>query len=663
MRAAIAALSVALLIPTLLVSYWLANLSAASEQAQIEQAVLQEAAEVSAFVDREIVGVQTVLVALASSPSLQSADLAGFYRQAADVAGRLNYQIVLRDVEAGRQVLNTVVPWGASLEEGIAAPLGESEEADLALGRPVISSIFRGPILDRYVAAVILPIMVGDRQAYRPAVGIPAKQFAKLIRYTASDRLVSILDRNGSVVARSEWNDEFTGKRISTSSDELNLRPSRGIVRKSNLEGVDFFWGYVRSDLTGWTVTAGMPESVLRANSRRLLAWFAGGGLIVLIAALVGAYRLGGRFSKLFGALGIDRTPTREEFQVLFEHASNGVMVLDANGHIALLNGQIERMFGFSREELIGNPVEILVPERARSGHSALRRGFGRRPEARPMGEGRDLHGQRKDGSEFPIEIGLNPIRTSAGNMTMATVLDISRRKLAAQKLSAALAERDELRRRFMQAQEAERLRLAHELHDQTGQSLTAVMLELKAFQRHVNLPSRERLRLIRLQLEQMGKALHHVAWELRPASIDELGLASALATYASEWSEQYGIETDFHCGDALLDQLPDDIRTTLYRVIQEGLTNVAKHASAATSVSIVIERIGETIRLMIEDDGCGFDPTIKPEPTAARCGLGLAGMRERLALVGGEVAIESGIGAGTTIFARIPLPRERTAA
>ena len=236
-------------------------------------------------------------------------------------------------------------------------------------------------------------------------------------------------------------------------------------------------------------------------------------------------------------------------------------------------------------------------------------------------------------------------------------------RKLAELRLAAALGERDDLRRRIMHAQEQERLRLARDLHDQTGQSLTAAMLELKWVETLVDENDRERLRLLRKQMDQMGKSLHRIAWELRPASIDELGLATALANYIADWSAQYGIAADFHCADAKLDELPDEARTTIYRVVQEALNNIAKHAENSTSVSIVIERMGGCLRLMIEDDGCGFHDVPAREEGSPNGGLGIAGMRERLSLIGGELEVESSAGAGTTVFARIPVAVARRAA
>jgi signal transduction histidine kinase len=281
------------------------------------------------------------------------------------------------------------------------------------------------------------------------------------------------------------------------------------------------------------------------------------------------------------------------------------------------------------------------------------------------MGVSNELTGERKDGSEFPIEIAANQVHTRSGNFIIMILADITQRKLAEQQLAVAVGERDDLRRRLMQAQEAERLRLAHELHDQTGQSLAAVMLDLKSIESQASETGRVRLRGLRVQLEAMGKALHRVAHELRPASIDELGLASALSTYVADWSAQFGVEVDFHCRDKHIDDLPDDVRTTLYRVVQEALTNVAKHAPDASSVSVVLDRSDTTLQLTIEDDGHGFDPNAAPEPGKRKkgAGLGHAGMRERLALIGGELEIESTVGLGTTIYARVPLQHERLSA
>jgi signal transduction histidine kinase len=282
-----------------------------------------------------------------------------------------------------------------------------------------------------------------------------------------------------------------------------------------------------------------------------------------------------------------------------------------------------------------------------------------RTPQARPMGAGRDLFGRRRDGTEFPVEIALIPITSKCKNVILITVIDISVRKSAETSLAAALAEQDELRRRMMQAQELERLRLARDLHDETGQNLTAAMLELKGVESQLEEKGRERLRVLRLQMEEIGKTLHRVASQLRPASIDELGLTTALSNHLSEWSMQYGIAADFQCVGLDLDRLGDEARTTIYRVVQECLTNVAKHAKQARNVGVVIERVGASLRLIIDDDGPGLQ---SPSAGERNGGLGLPGMRERLALIGGQLEIETSE-TGTTIFALIPLQQERLSA
>jgi signal transduction histidine kinase len=217
--------------------------------------------------------------------------------------------------------------------------------------------------------------------------------------------------------------------------------------------------------------------------------------------------------------------------------------------------------------------------------------------------------------------------------------------------------ERDELRRRIMSAQEEERLRLAHDLHDQTGQSVSAAILELKAIESTLGEKARARVRALRRQMDELSQMLHRIALELRPASIDELGLTPALENYVGEWSKKHAIKADFHCADANLDRRSNEIRTTIYRVIQESLTNISRHSFNATKVSVAIGVTDNTLHLTIEDNGRGFDPDV-----ALSNRLGLAGMRERLTLVGGQLKVESSPGAGVTIFAIIPVFAEKVA-
>ena len=219
------------------------------------------------------------------------------------------------------------------------------------------------------------------------------------------------------------------------------------------------------------------------------------------------------------------------------------------------------------------------------------------------------------------------------------------------------------LRRHLSIAEERERLRLSYELHDQAGQDLIAAILELNEIDSLIQGPGRERLHLVRKKMEELGKTLHRIAWELRPPAIDELGLRKALASYIADWGERCGTEVDFHCDDSDLDGVPNEIGTTVYRIVQEGLTNVVKHAQEPSDVSVVIRRVGATLQVIIEDNGCGFDVGAMAAKPGGYGGLGLDGMRGRLILIGGTLEVESAVGAGTTIFARIALDGQRSAA
>ena len=333
-------------------------------------------------------------------------------------------------------------------------------------------------------------------------------------------------------------------------------------------------------------------------------------------------------------------------FQVLFKSVPNGVVAVDDNGVIVHLNVQIEKMFGYERGELIGLPIETLVPRAARISHTGLRKRYSQVPETRPMGAGRELFGQRKDGSQFPLEIGLAACADTGGTLILASVVDITERRESER-------QHQDLLRRMMQAIELERLRLARELHDETGQSVTAVMLELRRIEKESGENGRNRLRRLRGQLENMGKALHRIAWELRPASLDELGLVNALANYLTDWTAQSGIRGDFHCPEGKLETVSNEISTIIYRVVQEALTNVAKHAIEATTASVVIDTDHNLIRIMIEDDGCGFEVSRISRAFEERIGTG----RDARAPIPrrGDLEIESAPGTGTTLFVRIP--------
>jgi signal transduction histidine kinase len=202
--------------------------------------------------------------------------------------------------------------------------------------------------------------------------------------------------------------------------------------------------------------------------------------------------------------------------------------------------------------------------------------------------------------------------------------------------------------RRVVDAQEAERKRLARELHDETGQALTSILLGLKPLDDKLGSDeAREALVSLRELVVATLQDVRRLAVELRPAALDDFGLVPAVERLAETFRERSGLEVDLESrlGER---RLPSELETVLFRIVQETLTNIVRHAEASR-VSILLTAKNGAVTAVVEDDGVGFDPLTVS-------GLGLVGMRERVELVGGRLQIESGAGAGTTVVAEVPL-------
>ncbi|MBI5287584.1 MAG: sensor histidine kinase [Chloroflexi bacterium] len=209
-----------------------------------------------------------------------------------------------------------------------------------------------------------------------------------------------------------------------------------------------------------------------------------------------------------------------------------------------------------------------------------------------------------------------------------------------------------EMSSRVIAAQEDERRRLSRELHDDAGQNLTTILLGLKRLETLDSLEQvRERLPSLRGQVSAALDGMRSLAWRLRPSVLDDLGLAAAVRSSVVEFETVAPTRVQLDI-DALEARIPGDAEIVLYRVFQEAMTNVARHSHAKTA-RVVASRSDHILRLMVQDDGNGFSPA--PEPLGEH-GIGLFGMAERLALIGGVLEIRSAPGQGTTIAAEIPI-------
>jgi signal transduction histidine kinase len=209
------------------------------------------------------------------------------------------------------------------------------------------------------------------------------------------------------------------------------------------------------------------------------------------------------------------------------------------------------------------------------------------------------------------------------------------------------------LAERVMTAQEEERRRISRELHDDLGQALTSLMLDIRNLQESLpasqpDLP--ERLQALHRQAHEISVKVRELAQDMRPPILDALGLKEALQAYCAEFGRRTSLQVQFEADD-LPPSLPDLHAVTLYRVLQEALTNIVKHAQASRVwVDVTVE--GSAVTLTVQDNGCGFDPE-KPRPG----GLGLTGLRERLTLAGGVFKVSSSPVRGTIVMARLTLP------
>ena len=204
---------------------------------------------------------------------------------------------------------------------------------------------------------------------------------------------------------------------------------------------------------------------------------------------------------------------------------------------------------------------------------------------------------------------------------------------------------------RVVQAQELERKRLARELHDETGQALTSILLGLKPLEQSASTDEdRAAVASLRELVVSTLQDVRRLAVELRPTALDDFGLATAVERLAGTFREHTGMRVDFEAqlGE---NRLPAEVETTLYRIVQEALANIVKHADAS-HVSILLARSDRSVAAVVEDDGRGFDGDATRDDV-----LGIVGMRERVGLVGGRLRVESAVGSGTTVAAEVPIP------
>ncbi len=343
----------------------------------------------------------------------------------------------------------------------------------------------------------------------------------------------------------------------------------------------------------------------------------------------------------------------RLRYQEAFEFAPDCQLVTDRHGILVEANHAATVLLGSRKEFLINKPLGLFAVEGSRArfyeclwrlGQGALMDAFETRLSRR---------GDNPHEAHVVARVGERFGDPTAPGTIYWLIRDITQWRRAEDA-------RAFLQLRLTTAQEDERRRIARDMHDTVGQTLTALALGIQALRDAGPLPQATlcRLDVVQRLADELAGQVHDLATRLRPTALDDLGLEAAAGHLVADWSVHTGVNADFQSDGLTAERLPSEVETTLYRVVQEALTNIAKHARARR-VAVVLGRNDGYAVAVIEDDGIGFDPEeIAPTPRRAdtRDRLGLLGMRERVTLVGGTLEIEAALGRGTTIIARVPL-------
>ncbi len=347
------------------------------------------------------------------------------------------------------------------------------------------------------------------------------------------------------------------------------------------------------------------------------------------------------------------RKQADEKLRAIMEAVPDAIVVADKNLKIMLANAQTEATFGYTRAELLGESVERLIPERFRESHRRHLAGYLAAPKRRLMDQALELHALRRNGSEFPVEISLCPLTTDEGVFVSAVIRDITSQKLAEQALHQKEQQLRDLSLHLEEARERERSHLAREIHDELGQMLTALKMDVSWLQgklpRDQQVLQQKTSAMVKL-INTTMQAVQRIASELRPGVLDDLGLSAAI-----EWlAEQFRLRSNV-AFEVL--QQPEDLdldrerSTTVFRILQEALTNVTRHAMA-TEVTISLFKRERKLLLTVRDNGKG----ITAAQSSASRSLGLLGMRERVQPWGGKVKIKGRPNRGTVVFVSLPL-------
>jgi PAS domain S-box-containing protein len=338
----------------------------------------------------------------------------------------------------------------------------------------------------------------------------------------------------------------------------------------------------------------------------------------------------------------------------IVDSAMDAVITVDEEQKVVLFNRAAEQVFGVPREAALGSPLDRFLPARFRAAHREHLKTFGEMGvTSRRMGDVTTVWGLRADATEFPIEASISQVADGGKRYFTVILRDITLRKQYEDDLKRQQHELRELSARVLEAREEEKMRIARELHDELGQLLTALKMDLSWLRER--LPAGEAAQKadeMAQMLDQTVSSTRRISADLRPLMLDDLGLVEAAGWLVEDFARRSGIRVEARIAEDLpVEAISRSASTTVYRAVQESLTNISRH-SGAKNAWVLIEVDEGALYVEVEDDGRG----IAPQDLAKARSLGLKGMRERVAYLGGALEIGRAPRGGTRLRLRMPL-------
>jgi PAS domain S-box-containing protein len=404
----------------------------------------------------------------------------------------------------------------------------------------------------------------------------------------------------------------------------------------------------------GGAALAGLLAANTVAFIRGMEAPWLLGAVILTDMLVVGVSLLAALWS--IAVWGGKSDASEARLDAIVDSAMDSILTVDAAQRIVLFNRAAEQMFGVRRDDALGSPLDRFIPQRFRGAHRAHVEKFGHTGvTSRRMGDQTTLWALRADGSEFPIEASISQAGEPGSRFFTVILRDITLRKQNEDTMLRQQQELRELSARVLEAREEEKTRIARELHDELGQLLTALKMDLAWLRERLPEAGPElaaRADGMSALLDRTVSSSRRIAADLRPLMLDDLGLADAAQWLVDDFGKRSGVRLEMRVPEqAAFDALAKGAATAVYRAIQESLTNIARHSGAKNAWVLLAQENGEVL-VEIEDDGRG----VTPGDLAKASSLGLKGMRERVAYYGGSLEVARAPRGGTRLRVRMPL-------